>query len=140
MSPLLTHKTNLYFLTGCFLNSLKKYLVVPINKSEQETDVKSYRLISILDTLSKTSVRKYIVSYSATFTISNGSVQISLVSGKFSTSNAIIDILQYIYDSFYSGKSVISVFLDFVKAFHSVDHENLLPKSSMYVVRSNDLK
>ena len=52
-----------------------------------------------------------------------------------STSDAIINTLQYIYDNLDKGYSVISIFLDFSKAFDCVDHEILLHKLRVYGVR-----
>ena len=43
--------------------------------------------------------------------------------------------MQFKYDSIDSGNFVISVFLDFQKAFDTVDHEILLSKLDFYGIR-----
>ena len=39
---------------------------------------------------------------------------------------ALLNHMQFMYDSIDSGNSVLSVFLDFKKAFDTVDHKMLL--------------
>ena len=56
-----------------------------------------------------------------------------------STSNAIFDTLRYIYNNLDSGHFVISIILDFAKAFDCVDHKILLQRMSMYGVRGDAL-
>ena len=45
---------------------------------------------------------------------------------------ALLNHMQFMYDSIDSGNFVISVFLDFKKAFDTVDHKILLPKLYFY--------
>ena len=52
-----------------------------------------------------------------------------------STTHAIINQLQYIYDELDTGNVVLSLFLDFKKAFDSVDHDILISKMEHYGVR-----
>ena len=49
-----------------------------------------------------------------------------------STVQALLNHMQFMYDSIHSGNFVISVFLDFKKAFDTVDHEMLLSKLDFY--------
>ena len=52
-----------------------------------------------------------------------------------STAKSCISHMQYIYDSLDVGDCVMSVFLDFKKAFDSVSHDILLLKLSHYGIR-----
>ena len=49
-----------------------------------------------------------------------------------STVQALLNHMQFMYDSIDSGNFVISVFLDFKKAFDTVDHKILLSKFNFY--------
>ena len=48
--------------------------------------------------------------------------------------------LQYIYNNLDNGSVVVSIFLDFAKAFDCADHEILLKKLSWYGIRGVALK
>ena len=52
-----------------------------------------------------------------------------------STINAILHQLNYIYENLDSGKIVLSIFLDFKKAFNCVSHNILLSKLRHYKLR-----
>ena len=47
---------------------------------------------------------------------------------RMSSVQALLNHVQFIYDSIDSGNFVISVFLDFKKAFDTIDHKILLSK------------
>ena len=48
---------------------------------------------------------------------------------------ALLNYMHFMYDSIDSGNFVISVFLDFKKAFDTVDHKILLEKFHFYGIR-----
>ena len=52
-----------------------------------------------------------------------------------STVQGLLNHMQFIYDSMDSGNFVLSVFLDFKKAFDTVDHKILLSKLDFYGLR-----
>ena len=52
-----------------------------------------------------------------------------------STVQALLNHMQFIYDSIDSGNFVTSVFLDFKRAFDIVDHKILLSKLDFYRIK-----
>ena len=56
-----------------------------------------------------------------------------------STSHALLDHFQYLYDSLDDGNFVFSIFLDFRKAFDSLDHNILFSKLQHYGFRGTVL-
>ena len=54
-----------------------------------------------------------------------------------STSNAIITLVDKVSRALDTGKMVVGVFLDFKKAFDTVDHKILLRKLQLYGIGGN---
>ena len=52
-----------------------------------------------------------------------------------STVQALLNHMQFVYDSIVSGNFVISVFFDLKKTFNTVDHKILLSKFDFYGIR-----
>ena len=124
--------------TGVFPSSLKIARVVPIHKSGSKREMNNFRPISILPTLSKIFekvmhrrmmkfIEKYDILYSEQYGFRNGK----------STSDAIIKFTDKCYDALNNKKSMISIYLDFSKAFDTINHQLLCLKLDQYGFRGN---
>ena len=119
-----------------FPRSLKIAKVVPIHKSGAKTDLSNYRPISILPPLSKIFekiVFKQIFSFFDKYSLLNQN-QYGF-RPKRSTIQAVLDNLNYIYENLDNDYTVISLYLDFSKAFDCIDHSILLHKLYQYGIR-----
>ena len=136
ISPILCSIFNKSISAGCFPQSLKSARVVPVYKSGPKSNVNNYRPISILPIFSK--IFEKIVH----FQLYNYLEKLKILSPnqygfrkKMSTSDAMTNMLQFIYDNLDRGHEVISLFLDFSKAFDCVNHQILLRKLHVYGIR-----
>ena len=140
ISPVLASLINRSVTSGTFPQSLKLAKLIPLPKPGLKTDANNYRPISILPVLSKIfekimykQLYHYLEKNSILYKHQYGFRQ------NHSTTQAILNNLKFLYDSLNSGKLVISIFLDFKKAFDCVSHEILLSKLSHYGIRGISL-
>ena len=136
VSPIIMCIVNRSIENGIFPDSLKIAKVVPIFKHGNKYVISNYRPISLLPLLSKIFEKiahrqlvNYLDSKNVIFDHQYG------FRANKSTDNAIIDLMQYIYEGLDNDFYVFSIFLDFKKAFDSVDHDVLLSKLYHYGVR-----
>ncbi len=127
--------------TGIFPQLLKISKVIPVYKADSKMLASNYRPISLLPIIGKlfekvifaritSFVKKYNLLYRRQYGFQNGK----------STEHAIIDIQENILNSFEKGEIPCCIFLDFAKAFDTVNHSILLHKLNHYGIRGNALQ
>ena len=137
----LAHINNLSFVTGIFPDELKISNVVPIYKAKNEKEFSNYRPVSVLPVFSKLLER---LMYNRLIDYINENkllykLQFGFQKGK-DTSMALIMLVDKISEALDKGELAIGVFLDFSKAFDTVDHDILIDKLEYYGIKgvSND--
>ena len=138
-SPL-SHICNLSFVTGIFPDELKIANVVPIFKSGDEMVFSNYRPVSVLPVFSKV-VERLMYNRLLKYINDNNLLhryQFGFQKGK-STHMALIVLIDKISEALEKGDCVVGIFLDFSKAFDTVDHTILLQKLNFYGLKGTIL-
>ena len=125
----------------CFPDNLKFAKVLPLHKGKSKMDCKNYRPISLLPLFSKIMER---LMYNRLLSFINKhnilyEHQYGFQVGK-STELAINSLLTNTIEAFEGKKKNICIFLDFAKAFDTVNHQILLNKLHYYGIRGHSLK
>ena len=133
MSATLTHIFNLSLCTGNFPSKLKLVRVTPLYKSGDIADMKNYRPISVLPSLSKlfekivyAQIYEYLIKYKLIHPNQSG------FRSKHSCMTALTKIVDHILKEMDQGNYTGVVFLDFKKAFDMVNYTILLSKLKVY--------
>ena len=136
----LTALYNKSFSSGIFPNILKEIKVIPIHKGESKLLTNNYRPISLLPIIGKileklmyTRLNQFLAHHNI---ISN--TQYGFQKGKC-TEQAIFDLQSKIINALENGEYPCCIFLDFAKAFDTVDKDILLFKLNHYGIRGNTL-
>ena len=119
--------------SGEFPNCLKHATVIPIHKKGALDDLKNYRPISLLSVYSKIFeklMKKFLINYLDSKSIISPE-QFGFRQG-LSTFDALSTFNEKIYTTLDSQKSLLSIFIDFTKAFDTVKHDILLQKLNHY--------
>ena len=137
----LVHIYNRSFVTGIFPCEFKIANVVPIYKSGDKMVFSNYTPVSVLPVFSKLLDR---LVYNRLISHLNDSkllyeYQFGFQRGK-STYLAIMMLVDKITEALDQDESVVGVFLDFSKAFDTVDHNILLQKMDKYGICGIELK
>jgi exonuclease III len=141
VSTCLTHIINQSFTQGIFPSELKIAILIPIFKAGESSDVGNYRPISLLSTFSKIFERVFyqrLIDY-----LNKNKLIYDLQFGfrqKYSTQMAIICLMDKIINALEKGNYTVGIFLDFSKAFDTVNHDILITKLDRYGIRGNAKK
>ena len=132
----LTHSLNLSFSHGVFPNELKIAKVIPLYKSKDKMLFCNYRPVSILPLFSKIYERimynriiKFITKNNILYKYQFGFRK------NHGTNVALFYMFDKIIKSLEEGQIVMGLFLDFRKAFNTVNHQILLKKMYKYGIR-----
>lgn len=136
IAPPLAMLINKSIYNAVFPRVFKVATVVPIHKKGDPTSPDNYRPISILPLFSKVfekCISIQLLSYLKTFNILSPE-QFGFRRG-LSTSDALLSWSEKIYDALDLRKHCLSVFIDYSKAFDTVNCQILLNKLSHYGIR-----
>ena len=137
----LTHIFNMTFVQGVFPDLLKIAKIIPVHKGDSKFDASNYRPISLLPIISKI-LERLMYSRLCGFVISENILykrQYGFQKNK-NTEMAILDLQSKIIESFEKEEIPCAIFLDFAKAFDTVNHEILIHKLHHYGIRDTPLK
>ena len=132
----LTHICNLSISQGIFPEQLKIANVIPLYKSDDSMSFNNYRPVSVLCVLSKIFEKimyNRVAAFLEIFKILHDN-QYGFRK-KSSTHVALLTFIDKVIEAIENGEYAIGVFLDFSKAFDTVDHQILLNKLDHYGIR-----
>ena len=138
--PVLTYLINNVISSSTFPDNLKIARVTPLFKKGSKSDPNNYRPISILSVLSKliekiltSQVRAYMENLNLFTENQHGFRE------KRNTTGALNCLLEKLYHNLDTGKVTHGLFLDFSKAFDTVNHDILLGKLKFYNFSENSV-
>ena len=138
MAPNLAMIVNTSFRFGKFPDILKVAKVIPIYKNDSKLEPGNYRPISLLPIFGKV-FEKLMFSRIYSFIEKNNiiaKIQFGFQPGK-STEHALLQLQSKILDAFEKKLPSCTIFLDFAKAFDTVNHKILLSKLDHYGITGN---
>lgn len=120
---------NKSFELATFPTLLKKAIVIPIHKGQDQHNINNYRPISLLNTFSKVIEKiMYIrlISFLNKFKLLDNRQH--GFRSNYSTESACLELVQHIYENLDAAKYVVGIFYDMSKAFDSLDPHILINK------------
>ena len=141
IAPILSKIINLSFKLGIFPSALKCGIITPILKAGRPTIKENYRPITILLIISKIFERciyNRSVDFFSKFKILSEH-QFGFQKG-VSTESAIISLTEYLYEALNNKKYTLSIFIDFRRAFDTVNHAILCKKLEACGIRGSSLR
>ena len=129
IAPLLSDLFNDSIKYGTFPEKLKIGRVIPIHKSGSHKNITNYRPITTLSVFSKIFeklVHKRLSKFISKYNLINDN-QFGFLKNK-NTSDAILEFLDNLYDSLNNNQLHLALYLDFSKAFDTVNHDILMSK------------
>ena len=127
---------NLSIIKGVFPSELKTARIIPIYKSESHDVLSNYRPVSVLtcfsklfETLMYNRLLKFINDNKLLYKFQFGFRQ------GHSTVMALLTLVDHVSKALENGDYAVGIFLDFFKAFDTVDHTILLDKLDYYGIR-----
>ncbi|CAM1312392.1 Uncharacterised protein r2_g2279 [Pycnogonum litorale] len=140
IAPFLTRLFELIINTGEFPDKMKIAKVTPIYKSGDPTSTSNYRPISVLPPLSKIFEKLLLSRLSSFF-----DKYCLLNKNQFgfrrslSTEHSLINVTEMLRNSIQKNSTAIGTFIDFSKAFDTINHNILIKKLWKYGVRDKAL-
>ena len=125
---------------GHFPQAMKKAKIMPLHKGDSVLSVANYRPISLLPIFSK--IFERLIYNQFIIYINKNKILSDLQFGfqkNNSTEHAISSILSHINNASSNKQSSYCIFLDFAKAFDTVNHNILLEKLKFYGVKDKSL-
>ena len=131
---------NFSFSEGTFPNLLKFANVTPVFKKGDNLDYNNYRQISLISSIGKL-IEKIVHKRLYSFLEKNSLLfkQQYGFRNKLSTNHTLIDITNRIQEACDNGQYACGIYVDFKKAFDTVNHNILLDKLAHYGVRGIEI-